>query len=185
MAADQLGRYAALLREWAPRLDLVAERDLDRLEDRHISDSLRLEPLIGAAPPGPCVDVGSGAGLPGIPLAIADPGRAWRLLEPRRGRAAFLEEAIRHLGLDNCEVVVKTAQEAARDPTLRRSHAVATARALAAPPVALGLIRPLVAPGGVCLVFVGGSAELPMETDLAVAGVVRLVVPADQEGSGA
>ncbi|MGH2757021.1 MAG: RsmG family class I SAM-dependent methyltransferase, partial [Actinomycetota bacterium] len=65
----KLAAYAALVRTWANRLDLVAPGDLDRFEERHIADSLRLLPLLERLPEGPCVDVGSGAGLPGIPLA--------------------------------------------------------------------------------------------------------------------
>ena len=161
---ERLKAYAELVRSWAPRLDLVAPGDLDRLEERHISDSLKALPLVAGAPPGPAVDVGSGAGLPGIPLALADPSRHWRLLEPRAKRAAFLEEAVRALELD-CEVLAQTAAEAARDPALARAHVVATARALAAPETAFELLRPLGAPGGIGLVWVGKGALLPPEAE--------------------
>ena len=157
---DRLKVYAELVRSWAPRLDLVAPGDLDRFEDRHVRDSLKAVPLVASAPPGPAVDVGSGAGLPGIPLALADPSRRWRLLEPRAKRAAFLEEAVRALELD-CEVLAKTAAEAARDPALAGAHSVATARAVAAPEAAFELLRPLGARGGIGLVWIGKGALLP------------------------
>jgi 16S rRNA (guanine527-N7)-methyltransferase len=147
------------VREWAPRLDLVAPGDLDRFESRHIADSLRLLGLVRSLPPGPAADVGSGAGLPGVPLAIADPSRPWRLLEPRRRRMAFLEEVVRSLALD-CEVVALSAERAAEDPRLRRAHVLAVVRAVAPPAAAFPLLAPLVAPGGVAAVFVGGG-ELP------------------------
>lgn len=156
---QRLADYAGLVREWAPRLDLVAPGDLDRFESRHIADSLRLLGLLRSLPPGPAVDVGSGAGLPGIPLAIADPSRPWRMLEPRRRRLAFLEEVVRALGLD-CEVVAVTAERAAEDRRLRRSHPLAVARAVAPAAAAFRLLAPLVAPGGVAAVFVG-ARELP------------------------
>ncbi|MGH2694478.1 MAG: 16S rRNA (guanine(527)-N(7))-methyltransferase RsmG, partial [Actinomycetota bacterium] len=130
---DVHSAYAELVRAWGSRLGLVSERDLDRFRERHIEDSLRLLPLLDSLPVGPAVDVGSGAGLPGIPLAISRPQREWRLLEPRRRRSAFLEEVVRELALDNCEVVIATAQEAARDPRLARAHVLATARALTPP----------------------------------------------------
>lgn len=158
--AARLAQYAALVRRHAPRLDLVSDADLDRFEERHVADSLRALRLLDTAPDGPAADVGSGAGLPGIPLAILRPGRRWRLLEPRRRRAAFLEEAIRALGLD-CDVVVARAEEAATDPRYAGAHAVVVARALAPPAAALGLIRPLVAPGGVAAVFLGAGATVP------------------------
>ena len=155
---DALSRYEDLLRAWAPKLNLVSEADLPRLHCRNIDDSLRLAPLVDELPPGPCIDVGSGAGLPGIPLAIAGPARHWRLLEPRRRRAAFLEEVVRELDLD-AEVVLSTAELAAS--SLGPAHALAVGRALAEPPRALELLLPLVAAAGVAAVFLGQGAEVP------------------------
>lgn len=106
------------------------------------------------------MDVGSGAGLPGIPLAIAEPRRPWRLLEPRTKRAAFLEEVTRALELD-CEVVAITAERAAEMDALGAGHEVAVARALAAPRRAFELLLPLVRPSGVAAVFVGARSPVP------------------------
>lgn len=166
----QLDAYVGLVRGWASRLDLVSPGDLERFRERHVEDSLRLLPLLDSVPPGPCVDVGSGAGLPGIPLAIAAPDRHWRLLEPRARRAAFLEEVVRELDLD-CEVLPITAQEAASDPRLAGAHALATARAVAPPAEALPLLAPLLAPGGVAALFVGADAEIPPESELWQSGI--------------
>lgn len=166
---EALEAYAALVREWAPKLDLVAPGDLERFRERHIEDSLRLLPLLGEAPEGPCIDVGSGAGLPGVPLAIVS-GRHWRLLEPRKKRAAFLDEVVRSLGLD-CEVLSITAEQAAKDPQLERAQAVATARALAAPDQAAGLLRPLLMPDGIGAIYLGERATPPRETRLWAPGI--------------
>lgn len=174
---DELAaRFAALEQmvvTWSRRLDLVSPRDLPRLYDRHIRDSLRALPLVEAAPPGPCVDVGSGAGFPGVPLAIAS-DRVWRLLEPRSKRAAFLEEAVRELQLEHCEVLQTTAQEAARRPGLAGGHALAVARALAPPAEALLLCRPLVAAGGSVALFVGAGAEIPPEAEEWEPGLITI-----------
>jgi 16S rRNA (guanine527-N7)-methyltransferase len=159
-AAPTLAAYEFLVRRWAGRLDLVAPGDLERFAQRHIRDSLRALPLLDELGPGACADVGSGAGLPGIPLAITEPDRLWHLLEPRRRRAAFLEEVIRELDL-NCEVLAVTAEAAARDPALLKSHALTTARALAAPQRAFALVRPLIAAGGIGAVWLGGGAKVP------------------------
>lgn len=167
-----------MIRSWAPRLDLVSDRDLPRLWERHIEDSLRALPIVDTAPEGPCVDVGSGAGLPGIPLAIAS-GRTWRLLEPRRKRAAFLEEALRELDLESCEVVCLTAQEAAATAGLAGAHIVATARALAPAQEAERLCHPLVAPGGSVLLFVGANREFPLEAEEVAPGMLRIPVDAE------
>ncbi|HEX2057359.1 MAG TPA: 16S rRNA (guanine(527)-N(7))-methyltransferase RsmG [Actinomycetota bacterium] len=158
---DLFDRYVATVQEWAPRLDLVSPKDLERFRERHVDDSLRVLPLLDELPDGPCVDVGSGAGLPGVPLAIADPSRHWTLLEPRRRRAAFLEEVVRRLALENCEVRALTAEEAAREPELAGRHVLATARAVADAPAVRELSEPLLVPGGLTLVFSGRSAAAP------------------------
>ena len=167
---DLLEAYARLVREWAPKLDLVAPGDLDRFEERHIADSLRLLPLVTSLPEGPAVDVGSGAGLPGIPLAIAQPGRPWRLLEPRARRAGFLEEVVRALGL-SCRVVRSSARAATALPDLAGEHVFAVARALAPPETALSLLAPLVRADGVAAVFLGGNAQPPPEATLWAEGI--------------
>jgi 16S rRNA (guanine527-N7)-methyltransferase len=169
-----LEAFAELLEKWAPRLDLISTSDLPRFRERHIQDSLRALPLLDLVPQGPGIDVGSGAGLPGIPLAIAAPGREWRLLEPRRRRAAFLEEVVRELALPNCEVIARSAEEAAADPALAGRHPIALARALAKPKRAFELIAPLVAPGGLAAVFIGKHEELPPQADEAVPGLATL-----------
>ena len=171
-AAAALEEFAALLRRHSGRVALVSPSDLERLESRHIADSLKALPAVHEAPAGPAVDVGSGAGLPGIPLAIVS-GRAWRLLEPRRRRAAFLEEVVRELALD-CEVLTMTAEGAAADPALAGRHALATARAVAGPAATLPLLMPLVAVGGRALVWVGRGSEIPPETREVAPGVAMM-----------
>ncbi|MDQ3767098.1 MAG: class I SAM-dependent methyltransferase [Actinomycetota bacterium] len=152
------------MRKWGRRIDLVASGDLTRFADRHIADSLRALSLVKSLPHGPGIDVGSGAGLPGIPLAIADPSRPWRLLEPQAKRAAFLEEVVRTLNL-NCEVVVRRAEEIAQDQAFLGAHPVVTLRAVAPPSAAFRLGLPLVSTGGAAVVFVGAAAEIPPEAE--------------------
>ena len=164
-AEEKLRAYGDLVRWWARRVDLVSEKDVARFEERHIRDSLRAAPLVASLGPGPAVDVGSGAGLPGIPLSIVDPDRPWTLLEPRSKRAGFLEEVSRELEL-RCDVVVMTAEQAAADRRFAGAHVVATARALAAPTRSFDLLAPLVAPGGVSVVFAGGRARIPANAEL-------------------
>ncbi len=173
MPPDVYLRYAELVRAYSPKLDLVSPRDLDRFEDRHIRDSLRALPYVRQAPPGPAVDVGAGAGLPGIPLAIADPGRRWVLLEPRQRRAAFLEEVVRDLELPNVEIRAQTAEEAAAE--MGAAHSVGIARALAPPQVATDMVRPLVAAGGSILVFVGQGETATKDAEVEP-GLIRVVV---------
>jgi 16S rRNA (guanine527-N7)-methyltransferase len=94
------------------------------------------------------VDVGSGAGLPGIPIKIARPDLEMTLIEADQAKAAFLVHACAALGLEHVEVVARRAEEAGHDPRLREAFDVAVARALAPLPVLVELCLPLVRVGG-------------------------------------
>lgn len=177
---DAFAAYIRLLERWAPKIDLVAPGDLDRLESRHIQDSLKAREIVASAPPGEALDAGSGAGFPGVPLAIVG-DRWWRLLEPRTKRAAFLDEVIRELDL-MAEVVRKTTHQAASDPRLAASHSVVTARALAPPATAFELTAPLVAPNGVRIVWVGSNAEIPRDAEVLAGGLAIIGSRGPQPG---
>jgi len=125
--------------------------DTDSARAALVEDALRAAPLV-AATPGPVVDVGSGGGTPGIPLATALPERTFTLLEAERGKAVFLERVAS--GLPNVVVVWGRAEDQPRE-----SYGVALAKALAKPPVAAELCLPLVAVGGAALLWVGPSAD--------------------------
>src|SRR5262245_46067579 len=101
--ADALEAYEALLAERAIPLGMVSPADRDRLRERHILDSIRAAPLL-AGEEGETADLGSGAGLPGIPLAIARPDLRFRLIDIRRRRVAFMELAVETIGLPNVVV---------------------------------------------------------------------------------
>lgn len=94
--------YAELLERWSMRHNLVSFASREELVRRHIVDALAAAPLLPAS--GSLLDVGSGAGLPGVPLLVASPGWRGTLLEPRQKRWAFLKLVIRELGL-NAEAV--------------------------------------------------------------------------------
>jgi 16S rRNA (guanine527-N7)-methyltransferase len=118
----------------------------------HVDESLAAADAVGAFE-GPIVDVGSGGGSPGIPLAALFPGRAVTLLEANGRKCAFLREVARDF--PNVTVVQGRAEEQETD-----RFGVAVAKALAPPPVAAEWCLPLVAPGGAALLFVGPSADL-------------------------
>lgn len=101
-AAERLDRFLALMRKWNHAQNLTAITDPAAMVAGHVLDSLAGLPWLEG---GPVLDVGSGAGLPGIPLAIADPGRTYTLLDSRRKRIQFLLYARRDLALDNVSVV--------------------------------------------------------------------------------
>jgi 16S rRNA (guanine527-N7)-methyltransferase len=112
-----------------------------------IEDSLV---LLDFLPPGPLrvIDVGSGGGLPGLPLKLARPELRLTLLEANRRKAAFLVQAAGRLGLEGVEVVARRAEDAGRDPEHREAYDFALARALAPMPVLVELCLPFVTVGG-------------------------------------
>lgn len=120
-----LGAYAACLQESAERANLVGTLDGERFADELLLDSLRALPLLDrAAPDATLIDVGSGAGLPGIPLAIARPGLRVTCLEPRLKRARFLTTVKVLVGLPNTEIVQGRLEEQHRQWDIACSRAV-------------------------------------------------------------
>jgi len=111
-----------------------------------VEDSLVLLEHLGEART--LVDVGSGGGLPGLPLKIGRPDLAVTLVEADQGKAAFLIQACAALGLDGVEVLARRAEDVGRDPRYRETFDVAVARAVAAMPVLAELCLPLVRVGG-------------------------------------
>ncbi len=105
---DSLIRYALLLREWNQRINLISRRDTDRILSYHVIDSLAVQRLI---PRGARVcDVGTGAGLPGIPLALLRPDLHVLLVESSQKRCRFLQAVVTELGLANVEVLNERAE---------------------------------------------------------------------------
>jgi 16S rRNA (guanine527-N7)-methyltransferase len=145
---DVLERWLAALLE-TPGLTAIADREEARRV--HVDDALAALPLIGA---GPLVDVGSGGGSPGIPLAWARPDLEVVLLEASRRKCAFLERTARDFA--NVRVVCARAEEHGRGAG-RDAYGTAVARALAPPPAAVEWCLPLVAPGGVLVLYAGAA----------------------------
>jgi 16S rRNA (guanine527-N7)-methyltransferase len=114
--------------------------------DELIEDSLVLLEHIGEG--NKVVDVGSGGGLPGLPLKVARPDLSVTLVESDQAKAAFLVRACATLGLHGVEVVARRAEEVGQDPVYRESFDVAVARALAPMPVLAELCLPLIKVGG-------------------------------------
>jgi 16S rRNA (guanine527-N7)-methyltransferase len=130
---------------------LTSVRDPAKARRVHLDDSLAALAAVRRFE-GPIVDVGSGGGAPGIPLAVALPEREVTLLESSRRKCAFLERWANEL--PNLRVVCGRAEEQPAD-----EFGVALAKALAPPPVAAEWCLPLVAPGGAAVLFVGPSAD--------------------------
>jgi 16S rRNA (guanine527-N7)-methyltransferase len=162
--ASQLDTYHLLLRERAAPLGMIAGADRPRIRERHILDCLRAATVVKNAKS--AYDLGSGAGLPGIPLAIALPELEIRLVEARRNRAAFLELVVDELALTNVSVFLGRAEDLVERVDL------ITARAFTDAAGSWRIAEPLLEPGGRLLYFAGEgfdlSTEAPEGVDLAL-----------------
>lgn len=133
LSADQhalLSRYLDLLLEANARMNLTRITDRAAAEVQHVGDALTLLPFLPAEAHR-LADVGTGGGVPGIPLAIARPDARVVLIESTRKKVAFLQSAVETLGLTNVAVVDGRAEDAAQSPKHREAYDVVAARALA------------------------------------------------------
>lgn len=172
--AEPLARYLALMLRWNAAYNLTAIRDPREMVTKHLLDSLAMAPAVAGVPT--LADLGTGPGLPGIPLAIATPGLRVTLVESNGKKARFMREALRRLGLDNAEVA-ESRIEALDRPG---QFAAITARALATLPQILALGGHLPAADGVLLAMKGARPDdeiAALPPGWAVRGVQALTVP--------
>jgi len=149
---ERLAAYAALLVRHAAKTNLVGTREPDRVVDELLMDSLQIASLLSA--PEALLDVGSGAGIPGIPLAILWPEARVTLVEPRLKRASFLGLARRTLGLENVSVAMSRLDALDDAPG---SYALAVSRAVFPPSTWLQQAAPWVRADGHIAVWVNGD----------------------------
>jgi len=152
-ATERLLAYVELLAKWNRTYNLTAIREPHRMISHHLLDSLAVRPYL---PAGPLADIGSGGGLPGIPLAIAEPERRVTLNDANQKKAAFLRQAVIQLNLVNADVHVGRVE--AWQPESRFSCVIA--RGFAELSRLVAQCRHLLAPGGVLAAMKG---TLPRE----------------------
>ena len=163
---DTLDQYAEILVEYNQKVNLTAITDPEGIEDKHFADSLLLANLPETA--GKLVDVGTGAGFPGVVAKIFKPELQLTLMEPTGKRVEFLKYVCAQLGLSGVEFAKERAEEAARK-VWREQFDVATARGVAALPMLSEYCLPLVKVGGVFLAMKGpGAAEELAESGAAL-----------------
>lgn len=175
--AEPLLVYLALLVRWNRTYNLTAVRDPRDMVAKHLLDSLALHPYVDpiARAGGTLADLGTGPGLPGIPLALVKPGLHVTLVESNGKKARFLRETVRQLGLKDVRVA-ESRIEALDEPG---AYDAITARALATLPLILKLGGHLLKPGGVLLAMKGTYpadeiAALPAGWELAAAHPLRV-----------
>lgn len=147
-AAERLSAYVGLLMKWNRVYNLTAIREEQKVVSHHILDSLV---VLDHLPAGTLVDVGSGAGLPGLPIAIAQPAREVTVLDSNQKKGAFLKQAVAELGLANVQVVI----ERVEDFRPLRPFEVVVSRAFSDLADFVNLAGHLCAPGGTMLAMKG------------------------------
>jgi 16S rRNA (guanine527-N7)-methyltransferase len=152
---ETIAAYASLLLMWTARINLTGAVSLEDLASEHLPDSFALASRLSDAGTLQAIDVGSGGGLPALPLAILCPNLSLRLLEPIAKKAAFLRTAIREFGLSG-RISVDTRRAQTLVPG---SFDVALSRAALPPRSWLPLARDLVRPGGRAFLLASASAD--------------------------
>jgi 16S rRNA (guanine527-N7)-methyltransferase len=164
LSEETVTQFATFIQEiqrWSYIVNLLSQTDPETLIRKHILDSLALFPWI---PPGSRVlDLGSGAGFPGLPLAIIAPGINVTLLEARRKRANFLKESIRKLGLHNAKVYEGRAEELSQEKDMQAAFDIVMTRATWNISLFLTLASPFLRPNGVAITMKGPKLQQELE----------------------
>lgn len=161
----QLVTYRDMLLDRSAHMNLTAIRDPDGIDRRLIDESLRLLPHVDAfcGDTGEAVDIGTGAGVPGLPLAIARPGIRWTLIDATAKKIAFLKEVLEALSLENVVLYHGRVEALAHEKHLRGRYHCLTARAVSSLPALLELGLPMVRTGGTLLLPKGCSIADELE----------------------
>ena len=152
-----LARFVELLLETNRYINLTAIQKPDHAWIRHVLDSLSLLPYLGSA--GTIIDIGSGGGLPAIPLAILEPDRSFTLLEATRKKVTFLHTVATELDLANVTILHARAETAGQQPLYRESFDLCVSRSVAPLPTLLEYMLPFVRRGGRLLCMKGAAAK--------------------------
>jgi 16S rRNA (guanine527-N7)-methyltransferase len=156
--------YALSLLEWNRGVsNLISRHDEARLVERHLAESLQPAALILASGCRRLIDLGSGAGLPAIPLAVAGVGTWWTLVESRRNKTLFMRKAVMDLGLKNIDVSCSRLENLILEPEFTPVYDGFTSRATMAVGPTLELAHAAIVPGGHAFLWKGSGYVGEME----------------------
>jgi len=162
LSPQQLNAFSLFEKEllaWNEKFNLTAIRDVGGVRVKHFLDSLTCIMEMKSLPPARLIDVGTGAGFPGIPLKIIYPNMKLTLVESVGKKAGFCSHIVEHLGLSQVEVLSIRAEEAGQLLNHREKYDWAVARAVAVMPILLEYLLPLVRVGGAVIAQKGESAH--------------------------
>jgi 16S rRNA (guanine527-N7)-methyltransferase len=150
-------RFEQELLDWNARFNLTAIRDSEGIRTKHFLDSISCMLAMRDNPPARLIDIGTGAGFPGIPLKIILPNLRLTLVESVGKKADFCRHVIKTLGLDKVDILQARAEELGQMPSQREQYDWAVARAVASLPTLVEYLLPLVRVGGCMLAQKGES----------------------------
>ncbi len=153
-----LEKYEKELLDWSARMNLTAIRDPQQIRTKHFLDSFTCLCVMRDTPAERVIDVGTGAGFPGLPLKIINPGMKLTLVESVGKKADFCRHLVKTLGLEGVEVIQERAEVVGQMPAHRQQYDWAVARAVAVLGVLAEYLLPLVHMGGSMLAMKGDSA---------------------------
>ena len=134
---DQLKEYTSLLREWNEKINLVSRKDMDRLETKHLAHCLTIANFLRLMPKAQVLDVGTGGGLPGIPLAICYPQARFTLMDSIGKKVMVVEDMVKRLNLENVEIRRGRVEELPK----KRTYDFIIGRAVSALPTFFGWVN--------------------------------------------
>jgi 16S rRNA (guanine527-N7)-methyltransferase len=188
LSSEQLDRfqiYYDVLTDWAERVSLTAVKDEEGIQKRHFLESAALVPVLAdeglSLTDKSLIDIGSGAGIPGIPLKIIEPTLKLTIVEAKQRKAEFLGALLKELEFDDVTVIPRRSEETAHNAIHREQYTYAAAKALAPLNTLLELTLPFLVMGGVVIAPKGKETDKEVE-EAAVAletlkGSIRAVVP--------
>jgi 16S rRNA (guanine527-N7)-methyltransferase len=158
-AVEKLQVYLSMLREWNQKLNLTAVEAPQEIIIKHFLDSLSCRLVVRMEEQESLLDMGSGAGFPGLPLKIVAPRAALTLADSLAKRVAFLERVIARLSLSGARAMHARAEELGHDPAFRESFTLVTARAVARLNTLVEYTLPFVKVGGHCVAMKGPDPQ--------------------------
>jgi|TARA_B110000495_G_scaffold125396_1_gene109053 16S rRNA (guanine527-N7)-methyltransferase len=134
---EQLKEYTSLLREWNEKINLVSRKDMDRFETKHLAHCLTITNFLRLMPKAQVLDVGTGGGLPGIPLAICYPQARFTLMDSIGKKVMVVEDMVKRLNLENVEIRRGRVEELPK----KRTYDFIIGRAVSALPTFFGWVN--------------------------------------------
>ncbi len=169
---EKIRIYLELLREWNKKMDLTALEEEEELLDRHYIDSLAVLRTDLIVPSASIIDVGTGAGFPGMVLALAVPDCSVTLMDAQQKRLHFLEAVRDATGSRNVSILHARAEDAARKPEFREKFDIACARAVAPLNILCEYLLPFVRVGGCALCWKGPALRTELDEGLRAARIL-------------